>query len=104
MGEGQIHSINIYMVQPLSHRINFSKKKTKCINFKLTSNLFGLASFGGPLEIIECYLLNQIIGLIFSFIHQDSSYRHIDSGPYRLVHTIIKSLNNRPSLKTMKVA
>jgi len=46
------HSIHIHMVQPLSHSINFSRKQSKCINFKLTSNPLRLASFGGPLETI----------------------------------------------------
>jgi len=48
----RIHSIHIHVVQPLSHSINISRKQNKCINFKLTSNSLGLASFGGPLEII----------------------------------------------------
>jgi len=66
----RIHSINIHTVQPLSHSINFSRKQSKCINFKLISNPFRLASFGRPSEIVERLLLNQIIGLVFNFIHQ----------------------------------
>ena len=47
-----IHNINIYTVQPLSYSINFSRKQSKCINFKVTSNPLRLASFGGALEIV----------------------------------------------------
>jgi len=97
----RIYSIHIHTVQHLSHSINFSRKQSKFINFKLTSNPLGLALFGSPLKIVERHLLNQIIGLIFSLIHQSSSCRCINSGPYRLGHTIVESLNNHPSLKAM---
>jgi len=72
-----------------------------CINFKLTSNPLGLALFVGPLNIVERYLLNQIVGLVFSLIHQISPYYSINSGPYRLGYTIVESLNNHPSFKAM---
>jgi len=91
----------IHRIQPLSHSLNFSIQQSKCIIFKLTSNPLGLASLGGPLNILEHHLVNQIIGLVFSLIHQSSCSRRINSGPYRLGHTIVESLNNHPLLKVM---
>lgn len=67
----------------------------------LTFNSLGLVLFVGPLKIVERHLRNQIVRLVLSLIHQGSPYRCINSGPYRLGHSIGESLNNHPSLKAM---
>ena len=54
----RIHNINIHSIQSLSNSIYFSGKQSKRINFNLTSNPFGLASFSGPLKIGKRHLFN----------------------------------------------
>jgi len=53
------------------------------------------------LKIIERHILDQIIGLILSLIHQGSPCCYIKRRPYRLGHAIVEGLDNHPFSKAM---